>query len=658
MEIIHNLGILSIKKNVEEDVGFMLSNRKGSYCCFYATNSSRYHGLFYFDEKAMEMYKFIDSIELIGNNEVSSVKNGFYFAERRKGDVVESFMMPKNSSSLIYELSGEHEIDLILDCKLSTDNREWGRYYDIFEEKGCVVVKFTKKTDAREDKTGNAEEFVLHLAVKGCKGSFQKNDRWIERSYTSDEKRNSRPFKRYVYNAMRLKGNKFVFSMSKNKNNAIEECLDVFSSIDGIKKNEKEYFLQALNNKSIKAVLKNDVIRDEIKIAYLCTFNSLEKLFVWNKNSFGLFAGLPWFFQFWSRDALVSWKALSKIDNEFAKKLLFDYLSRINGDGRLNNLAGMHDSKNLVCADAHGWLFFRCKEMFDKIDEGRHAIHSIKESVHLIRQSKSANSEKVKGYLKNIMPITLKKENEYHKMLYEIECQLEKSISILLKIHTKDNFEVNEKLGTWMDTEAEENERSGIGIEIQALRLNMYKLMFELSQNHKYKVLENILKNKVRQKFWNGKFLADGLGDFTVRPNIFIAAYAYPELLSQNEWEECFEASMKNLWLEWGGLSTIDKSSPLFANESTGEDIRSYHRGDSWFWINNLAALTLNRINKNKFKKQIEKIISASAEEILWKGCIGCHSELSSAKELKSEGCFNQAWSNAMFIELIDEVFR
>ena len=66
----------------------------------------------------------------------------------------------------------------------------------------------------------------------------------------------------------------------------------------------------------------------------------------------------------------------------------------------------------------------------------------------------------------------------------------------------------------------------------------------------------------------------------------------------------------------------------------------------------------MNRINKNKFKKNIQKIIDASTEEILWKGCIGCHAELSSAKELRSEGAFNQAWSNAMYIELIDEVFR
>ena len=209
-----------------------------------------------------------------------------------------------------------------------------------------------------------------------------------------------------------------------------------------------------------------------------------------------------------------------------------------------------------------------------------------------------------------------------------------------------------------MDTEFEKDNRKGVRVEIQALRLNMYKLMFELTQNQKYKVFENILKMRIKGKFWNGKTLADGLNDFTIRPNVFIAAYVYPELLTIREWEICFESSLKSLWLDWGGVSTIDKNSPLFTETSTGENIKSYHRGDSWFWINNLAALTLHKTNKIKFKNQVQKIIDASAEEILWKGCIGCHSELSSAKELSSKGCFSQAWSNAMFMELIEEAFQ
>ena len=62
------------------------------------------------------------------------------------------------------------------------------------------------------------------------------------------------------------------------------------------------------------------------------------------------------------------------------------------------------------------------------------------------------------------------------------------------------------------------------------------------------------------------------------------------------------------------------------------------------------------RLNSKKYDYQINKILEASTLDILWKGIIGAHSELSSAEKLKAEGCLNQAWSNAMFIEMIDEV--
>lgn len=658
MEVIHNLGILSIKKDVNENAGFLLANKKGSYCAFFGAPSSRYHGLFYFDEKTMDMYRTIENIEIAVSGKISSLKNGFYFIERKKNDIAESFLMPKNFNSLIYELRGSSEIDLMLDCKNSYDNREWGRCYEISEESGCIVVKFAKKTDRREDSSDGLAEFELFLAIKGNGNYHQKNDRWVERHYYYDEGRNSPPFKRHVYNALRLQGSRFVFSMSKNRNGAVRECSHVFGNLEEIKNSEKKHFFgNVIGNKSVRNILRDEKISGEIKIAYVSAANSLGNLAV-DCDNYGVFAGLPWFFQFWARDALVSLKALSKINEKLAKKIFFRYLNKINSEGRLPNLIGSRKSSALGNADAHGWLFFRCREMSDRISRNKEIINSIKKSMNVIKQNKNLDSARMKEYFKKCNSIMQKKENECHKIIYEIEASLEKSLNGLLKFHTKNNFEVNDKLETWMDTEFENDAREGARIEIQAFRLNIYKLMFELTQNQKYKALENLLRNKVKERFWNGKTLADGLDDFTIRPNIFIAAYVYPELLTQKEWEACFDNALKSLWLGWGGLSTIDKSHPLFTGESTGENVKSYHRGDSWFWINNLGALALNKVNKMKFKKNIQKIIDASTEEILWKGCIGCHSELSSAKELRSEGCFNQAWSSAMYLEMVDSVYN
>ncbi len=654
MEIIHDVGILKIWKNIGADAGFLLTNKNGSYCSFFSNPSSRYFGLFWLDEKSMSMYKFIENIEVIGSNKVLSLKNNFYSAERRKENAVELFLMPRNCNSMIYELDSEKEINIFMDCKGSYDNREWGRNYEILDEGGVVVVKFTKKTDKREDASDGEKEFELYMAVKSSRTGFRKNNSWVERKYDFDEQRNSHPNTRHVFNALGLKGSKFVFSMSNSKAKAIEECNRIFNNMHELKTSEMENFLKIMKNESIRKLISDKKINDELKMAYLNAINSLSSLSFYINGNFGIFAGLPWFFQLWSRDILVSLKAFSSIDSEFTKKLLIESLEKIMDDGRLPNQFGIHDMYSISNADSHGWLFLRCRELIDKIEKSKEAVNFIKKSITSL---KNADSARIQEYMKKCRALIKKKENEYHQLAYEIESSLEKSFYGLLKKHTSESLEINAPKETWMDTNYGNDTRSGARIEIQAFRLNLYKMLFELTQNQKYKILENTLKIKVKQKFWNGKTLADGLGTLDIRPNIFLASYAYPQLLSNSEWETCFENALKSLWLDWGGLSTIDKNNPLFCDASTGEDRKSYHRGDSWFWINNLAAIQLNKINKKKFEKYVQKIIQASTQEILWKGCVGCHAELSSAKELRSEGCLNQAWSNAMFVELIDELF-
>ena len=658
MQVIHHLGILSVNGNINENCGFLLTNKKGSYCSFFNKPASRYYGFFYFDNKSMKMYKFVENIEIAGHEDIDHVKNGFYFAERKKGNVIETFTMPRGFNSLIYEISSENEIDIALDCKESYDNREWGRNYEISEGENCIIVKFTKKTNYKEDPSDGKEEFSLYLAIKSDNNFLERNNQWVERHYIDDEKRNSQPFIRFVYNALKLKGTKFVFSISKNKNSAIKESEFIFNNLNELKQKEKEHFFNMLKNENIKKIITNEKIGKEIRIAYVNAANSLNSLVVEEKNNHVVFAGLPWFFQFWARDALISLKAISKTSKNFAEKMLLSYLENINECGRLPNRIGEPSSKSLGSADAAGWLFLRCSQLVDKINRDKETINSIKKSMYWIKQSKLAGAKNIKEYIKRCNSIISKKEKEYFELLYEVENSLDKSINGLLKFHTKDGLDFNEAKETWMDTDFGGDGRKGARIELQALRLNMYKLGFELTQNHKYKILENTLRIKVRQEFWNGKTLADGLDDWTIRPNLFIASYIYPELLNQKEWEACFENALKSLWLNWGGLSTIDKANKLFTETHTGENNKSYHRGDSWYWLNNLAAIQLNKINNKKFNKQIQRIISASTEDILWNGCIGCASELSSAKELTPQGCFSQAWSNAMYMEMVEEIYN
>jgi glycogen debranching enzyme len=331
----------------------------------------------------------------------------------------------------------------------------------------------------------------------------------------------------------------------------------------------------------------------------------------------GIYAGLPWFFQLWLRDEAVALGALM-VKNEFqlVKDILLRQLQSMLPDGRLPNRL---PSAELASADAVGWHFKRWHDFIET----------------LIR----------KGLLKEYLD---KKE------LIAVTFQLKKAMDSLLSHHTREGFAVNAPRETWMDSIG----RDGACIELQALQLCIYSLMYKLTADPADKSRLESLKEKARASLWDGNYLHDAVDDATIRPNLFIAAYLYPELLTREEWEKCFDYVLPRLWLDFGGISTLDTSSPLFCPSHTGENPRSYHNGDSWFWINNLAAIVLHRTNKEKFEKLIHAILCASTTEILWKGAIGHHTELSSARELTSEGCLSQAWSAAMYIEMVHELFQ
>ncbi len=652
MKIQHSFGKISVEKNADEDAAFMLTNRNGSYAFMRQSPSSRYEGIFLFDD--MRMYRLIENISILGSNSLKKIKNSFYCIEREWGNAAEKFFFPGNFSSLIYELNAEKEIDIFLDCKDSYDNREFGRYYDIFEEDNCIVARFTKRTDNREDLTSGMEQYVLYLAIKFQGLNYKKIEKWEKRDYAFDEKRNSKPYSRYVLHALRAKGKNFVFSMAKEKGKALEEADYILKNLDAIKENEKKSFNEAfLANKKINKIIESKKISSEVKLAYVSAINSLGSLSV-NSENLGILAGLPWFYQFWSRDEAISLKALGSINRHLSKKIILRSLDEIQGDGRLPKLYCADDKT--TNADAIGWLFSRAFDFYGNAKSNIGILEQLKKSILSIKSRKIRN-EKIIALINRIEKALKSKEMENSCLLSKKEIGIRQSIDGMEKNYAKDGLIFNNSKETWMDTAFNSDGRSGFNIEMQALMLMMYKNAFEITKDAKYKNSENILKKNVLEKFRDGSILADNLSGKAIRPNVFIAHYIYPQLLQNKEWEKCFENALKALWLDFGGISTIDRKSPLFTPAHTGEYEKSYHNGDSWFWINSMAAISLLKINKNKFKSNIAKILSASTQEILWKGVIGAHSELSSAEKLTSEGCLNQAWSNAMFVELIHEVF-
>jgi glycogen debranching enzyme len=572
---------------------FLLTNRTGGYVSLSNYPISRYQGVF-FNER-FEMFKVIENIIPIDCPAVDKLVNKFFCVERYRGKVKESFFMPLGFNCLVYELSEKKHIEIDLDKRKAYDSRQFGRHYKVVKEGKKLVITFTKKSDEKEDEVHEKKEYSIYLVISGF-DNYEEIGRWYEIFYEFDYKRNSWPHKWHVYKALKLTSDRLVFSFSTSRKKALEQCDMVAGKISSLKKKQKEYvngFRKKIRNK-------------EIMMANKAASLGLDYLVNNIGNMKGIYAGLYWFFQFWSRDEAVSLKALmlnKKYD--LVKEILMRELKEVKKDGRIPN---RFPSSDLGSADGIGWVLKRLSDFIEELEKN------------------------------NLLEKYFSK-----KELLELKHRIEEIVFSLLKNHTQDELAVNDKKETWMDTEFENDFRDGARIEIQALRLNMYKLINKLcntlgdglgckmAKNHEKDLLE-----KTRKVFWNGHYLNDGMNDKTIRPNVFIAYYVYPELLEKKEWVTCFENILPKLWDDWGGLSSIDKNSSLYFENSTGEDKKSYHRGDSWYWINNLAAICLHRVNALKFRKYISKIMEANTKEILWGGIVGHHAEVSSSKQQES----------------------
>lgn len=579
MQVLHKFDDDEILRDSENDVSILISNKNLGYTYLSERPKSRYEGVFF--QINGRPCRVIADIGF--RKKIRRIVNKFHSFERTYKDNVENFFMPYNYNSLVYELEKEKWFNLSLDIRHIYRIPKFGRFYNIWEENGNLIIKYTQEN-----------EYDAFLVVRGDDLKYKKTERWLKVSYINDKKRNSKPYELYIYSALRLKSKCVVMSFGEDKNSALNEANYIYENLERIRDKQKRY------TKNLMGEI--DFGSNEINFAYRCCLNSLNQL----ATDDGLIAGLPWFFQYWTRDEAIS---INGFDNDFKKKILLRDLDNLKEDGRISNILNDNNSGN---ADSIGWVFKRISDSLD--------IFGVKE------------------------------KNDIRKKLLQ-------SIGRLNNRYARNGLIFNEKNETWMDTSFNDDGRLGARIEIQALSLNMFKLAYRLTKNEKFLELESMLREVVREKFWNGKFLADGFNDFTIRPNVFIAAYVYPELLTKSEWIKCFENILPRLWCNWGGLTTIDKKNPLFTEKYTGEFPKSYHRGDSWFFLNNMAALILYRTNRIKFKRYIKKIIKASTTDILWKGAIGHHSELSSAFRQKSQGCKTQAWSNALYLELINEIY-
>ncbi|MFH1173814.1 MAG: amylo-alpha-1,6-glucosidase [archaeon] len=610
--------VIHLQKEGEGNSVFLLTDRQGDYFMQGGEPFSSYCGLFMRDDNE-HGWSLFKSIESIGASS-DTVKNNLYNIERSKDGRKESFVL--QDKTLIYTTNAAQG-SIVLDCRPTETIEHWGRVYQVTTEPLSKYIKTKNKEDLLiitylkyTDQGMQHLAYTYYVVISGLK-KYSVIENWEQRHYPYDALRKCTA-DYYVFHLLDFFDEQTLcIAADHEKEEAIKTIVKT-----RLKFSEKKHQKELLTSIGTNYLTVKDPL---LASAYACCLNQLNSMHIITKSAHGLYAGLPWFYQFWARDESIATKALMLMHkNNVVKDILDRQLSIVLQDGRIPN---RFPASALASADGVGWA---CTRLHD----------------FLLRLQ---CMKKIDSYY------TLQELVTLQKKIDEIIARMGMSYG------DEDGLLKNERKETWIDTDEGNDPRNGVRIEVQALWLRIHALktfLDDLLANTKKKNVQeqNPLVQVIRQHFFKKGMLADGKDDFTARPNIFLAYYLAPELLAAEEWKTVFDWVLSKIWLEWGGLSTIDKQHPSFQNYHTGMDNLSYHRGDSWFWINNLAALCMYRLDKEKYKTYIEKILDASANEILFFGCIGQHAEISDAAQLSSRGCLSQTWSAALFIELMEEL--
>jgi hypothetical protein len=560
---------------------FLITNNHGDYLALGAPNHSNYDGYFV---KRNGYYKILANIDA-GETRELNVHDTIQRVTRNSTEE-----LSLHHRGLL--MRGEGSYVITLDCKKMYDESDSGRIYDVTLVAGDVSfinVHYKKFSDA--SLANLAYEFFVTIATTM---RVEEKKQWREVEYPYDQQRGTHH-------------TPWVFHL----------CMLTGKGSAGIAYGEtaetaKENALHALHEK------KSSRATPTLAPLPLLAWRSLAQL----ETQHGIFAGLPWFFQEWSRDELISCGGLLEA-RDYMKviAILEKWYGIVREDG---SLPAIFPDQGLTSSDAPGWLGKRTRDLLVRLgDEG--LLYRIHDKLDRWRETTG----------KMIDAVTL-----------------------------RDGLLWNAANTTWMDTESNDGGRHGARIEIQALFLTLYdahahlctltKTLVEKSRTAKAHAVHETLitRFKVNGKLIDGLW-PDGTPDLSIRPNIFLACYIAPKLFTNDEWKTFFSAVLPELWLPWGGLSSIGKSDRHFHAKYTGEDVASYHRGDSWYFVNNIAAVVMNTIDAKEFSTYIHAIREASMRDFLEQGFCGHASELSSAEKQEAAGCHAQAWSASTLLELL-----
>lgn len=597
-----NKGNFDYKKN-DDFHCFFLSNSSNALANFAIKgifDKTQGYNIFISDTK--EEFKIIDEIVLEGVEEfvkVEILQNTVKRVFIKDGvDYYDSFSLGKNGV-LHYFTNYYGNIYLDLDVRRRDQFDKFGRFFELIEQrKDYSIFKYELR---------GKKSFVMYVGVHHQDLSVFELNNWILKNYTYTKLRNSTSDV-YVYRSLRIEGG--------NKSLRFFASFDYDDVVEKINSNIDEGFVE--KRQDLEDLENFKILLPEI---HHLTYSQAKRSFNMLRRYDEYLAGGLWFSDVWLRDELVSLSAnFNENSRNDVKKLLLKVLRLINKD--TGKLPRIEKEGSLESFDGVFWL---SKRIFD--------------------YSKLFTFEQ----------FSKEEQEEIFSTLY---MSFEKIFNNNWDYDTNTLNVINGD--SWMDTIELKNP---MDMHVQLVGFISHLVQFsrileKRDEEQHLGVLESFLSEIIKEHFLKDGILSDELDGDDFSCNIFLAYYFYKDLFSAYQWEEIFDRVLVDLQTNWGGIASVGKDYPGFQLYYTGENNLSYHRGDVWYWITSLAGVVLNDLNREKYHNEITQILDCVTNDILAQGCLGCGSELSSFSNQEPRGNLVQLWSNSMFIELIDDIYK
>lgn len=399
-----------------------------------------------------------------------------------------------------------------------------------------------------------------------------------------------------------------------------------------------------------KRMMRTDLLKNS---EFICSDDTLTKAAAWAKVSIndlimkqsgsGIFAGLPWFNNYWGRDTFISFGGAIYVNGRFntGREILQNFSQWQNSDnasrlyGRIPNRVTLSDIIYNT-ADGTPWFLY---QMMNYLEYG--------------------------GNLSDI-------DN-----FYDV---LEKAIEGALANFTDENgFLYHDDADTWMDAKGANgawSPRGNRAVEIQILWIRALELGIKLAEHEKKEhqlqqwqgVLRQVKKNFVTY-FWNTEGLydhlnSDGSPDMQIRPNqLFAVSLDDENILTPGQQEILTRNVFEKMTFPYGvaSLYPFDENfHPWHHYEPFYVQDAAYHNGIVWTWLSGPMITALAKFNQSANILTMFKDIS---QQILKRGAVGTQSELLDALPLLGKtypnlsGTVSQAWNLAEFNRNIHEDF-